>query len=333
MKFSLGALVALWLCSVGGAFAQGAGTLTPVADGFTWTRGAHSFHLRNRTKDWTAAEAAKMKYALDLLPDVLFEYATNLKVTQLRRDDVPRKRFGLKSNGIATTVVDHKWISFGDLLLQRPEQQVYFTVAHEFGHVAQYGLTGKSAIFATAEIMLRGIPAWGTISWSSITLGGLRQFNGFVSNYARTNHREDFAESVEFYWINPAELLRVSPQKYQFMRTTVFKNVVSPTTSQVPTHVAIQPVLPTIQSLSKTRAGSFSIVRVRGEYFMGFKDGGRNRVEYRQKKALTLPLTRKTILTWVPSLSPGQAPVTVETPDGKSAAAPFESKKPWWKFW
>lgn len=333
MTLRLGAVLALLTCAGGTALAQGAGTLSPGARGYTWTRGNHSFELRNRSRDWTAAEAATMKAALDKLPDVLLDYATQLGVTQLRRDDRPRKSLSLKTNGLATTVVEAKWISFGDVLFQRPASRIYQTVTHELGHVAQYGLTGRSALVALFEVRLRGTRGFSELSWSSILLNGLRRHNGFVSAYARTNHREDFAESVEFYWIHPAELLRVNPAKFQFMRDVVFKQVASPTSSQDPTHRAINPVLPVIQSLGDPKDDPFSLVRIRGQYFMAFKDGGRNRVEYRGKKALTLPISRKTIYSWVPWLSPGSAPITVETPDGASAPYPFEVTKPWWKLW
>ncbi|MCW8138001.1 MAG: hypothetical protein KIT58_03760 [Planctomycetota bacterium] len=53
---------------------------------------------------------------------------------------------------------------------------------------------------------------------------------------------EDFAESVEFYWLAPRRrLLRVSPEKFAYMRDVVFETQ-SPAASRVPTHQTIAPV-------------------------------------------------------------------------------------------
>jgi len=45
---------------------------------------------------------------------------------------------------------------------------------------------------------------------------------GFVSEYAKTNQFEDFAESYMTYIRDPETLLFASPEKYQFMRDEVF---------------------------------------------------------------------------------------------------------------
>jgi hypothetical protein len=45
---------------------------------------------------------------------------------------------------------------------------------------------------------------------------------GFVSDYARTNEYEDFAESYLAYVRWPQTLLTFSPVKYEFMRAEVF---------------------------------------------------------------------------------------------------------------
>ena len=329
-----GALVALacFVCSPQSS-AQGAGVLTPTASGYTWTRGALRFELRNRHATWSTADVAKLQSGLDRLPDVLLQHAMQTKVVKLYRDDVPRKRLGLKTKASATTVIDAGAISFGDVLFTRSADTVYRTVVHEFGHVAQYAITRKPPFVAFLEVLARGTPGFSDVSWSSILFNGLRSHNGFVSDYARTNDREDFAESVEFYWINPVELLRVSPQKYLFIRDRVFNALSSPPSSRLPGALAIGPVKPVISQLGDSADDPLSLVKISGEYFMGIKDGGFNRVHYRGKRALHLPISRKTLYSWVPWLSRGAAPVTVTTQDGISAPQAFTVKKPWWKFW
>ena len=45
----------------------------------------------------------------------------------------------------------------------------------------------------------------------------------FVSDYAQTNEREDFAESYMTYVHDPGYLKATSPAKYMFMRQYAFK--------------------------------------------------------------------------------------------------------------
>jgi len=325
-----GALCALSLLLAlpAAAAAQGAGSLAPTPDGYSWTRGSIRFELINRHATWGPYEINFVQQALDKLPDVLLEHAMRMKVTKLHRDDVPRRRLGLKSKGAsATTVVEAGSISFGDALFRNNSaRRVYMTVTHEFGHVAQYSITGKSVAGALIDVLARGTPRFTPISWTSPLFNGIRSHNGFVSDYAKTNEREDFAESVEFYWLNPDELRRVSQGKFDFIRDQVFNGVSSPASSRDLRHQALGPAIPLVSSTSKARGGHLSFVKLRGERFMGILDGGFNRVRYRGKKALHLPISRSTIFSWVPRLSAGSAPVTVETQDAVSAPAPFESK-------
>lgn len=59
--------------------------------------------------------------------------------------------------------------------------------------------------------------------WNKWTmLSGDRPADKCVSDYARLNHQEDFAESYMAYVRNPESLLNVDPEKYNFMRDSVF---------------------------------------------------------------------------------------------------------------
>jgi hypothetical protein len=330
----ISALLALALCALPSpASAQGQGTLTQTSAGFAWKRGALSQQLRDRSKAWTRAEARLMKQAFDRLPDLLLKEADRLKL-RWRRDDVARGRLGLKrKKASATLVIEGTYVSVSDkLFASMNADRVYGTVIHELGHVAQYMLANRNPWLARAKVESIGTPGFTSISWTLAATNGLKSHNGFVSAYARSGgDREDFAESVEFYWLKPAELRRVSPRKFQFMRDRVFKGLVSPVASRVSTHRALQDVVPEIKSLGDTRDNPYSLVTIKGRYFMSPRDGGYNRVRYRGKRALRLAVSRTTIHSWVPNISTGSAPITVETQDGTSAPKAFEVTKPWWR--
>lgn len=317
--------------------ANGPGVLVQNTKGWRWTRGPYTFDLVSRDAAWTAAEADLMRLALDNLPDVLLDHVDSTGTTTLYRDARPRGLTGPRGpNVIATTVIEKKNISFGDALFAGLNPaRVYRTTIHELGHVTQYAMIGGNRYIAKARAKLFGTSDWTRISWTLALTGGLKSWNGFVSDYARTNDREDFAESLEFYWINPDELQRVNPAKFRYMRDEVFNGEMSPPTARDATHVAIQPVVPALTRLGDTADEQHSLVKCHGERFMGPLDGGFNRVTYAGKKALHTPVSRSTIWSWVPgSAAKGTLKVKVTTQDGDSNELDFTVKgKPWWKFW
>src|SRR5204863_6248528 len=116
--------------------------------------------------------------------------------------------------------------------------------------------------------------------------------NGFVTDYARSNQLEDFAETAKFYWINPDELLRVSPEKFAFMRDVVYEQLQSPASARSGRITGLAPVGPAVASLGAASAEPFVPVAVRGERFMAAWDGGWNAVRFRGATALHVPVTR-----------------------------------------
>lgn len=338
MRQMRGALLAplIWplvWASVATAAEVGPGNFTTQSYGWKWERDGIEFELREGDKPWSSAEADLMRQALERLPNTLLRRAFDLGVNKLKRDAIPRALIKKATNASATTVIENKRISFGDVLFQGLNaDRVYRTVVHEIGHVAQYSLLSGNRFLAKLRGTLIGTGGWTTISWTAL-VKGIKSWNGFVSAYARTNDREDFAESVEFYWIAPDELQRVAPLKFAFMRDKVFNQLVSPATSRVAGALAIAPVKPTITKLGEQSEGPGGVVSIHGEYFMGPLDGGFNRVTMGTKRAIDLSASRTKMWAWVPSLSPGPVPVAVETQDGKSNDVTLTIKKPWWKFW
>jgi len=78
------------------------------------------------------------------------------------------------------------------------------TITHEIGHNVYYNLDeGQKE------------------EWSEINTDSAP--DEFVSDYAQTNEREDFAESYMTYVHDPEYLEATSPAKYEFMHQYVFK--------------------------------------------------------------------------------------------------------------
>lgn len=324
------ALLALaWLAPP--AAAADLGSLTRVGSGdlaYRWQRRDLVITLHDRDGRWTEEEALEVRDALDKLPDILVRKSIErAKVARIYRDVLPRNRKGARGGRSATAEVRNGYISVGDWLMAQPAERVYETVVHEFGHAIHYSIAGRLLY----EIYT---PGWTNLSWTNAIVDGLKSWNGFVSDYARENDHEDFADTVEFYWLAPDELKRVSPAKFRYMRDVVFEGVMSPPSARIPGKRAIDPVRPEISRLGDTVDTPGSVVQVYGKHFMGPLDGGFNAVRYGSKSAVELALSRRRIVSWVPlTAGTGSRPITVATQDGRSAPAAFRVKKPWWKFW
>jgi hypothetical protein len=230
-------------------------------------------------------------------------------------------------SGVAVPPAPWNFVAIGDNLFREEMTHVYSIVTHELGHCVQWSLSGWGTLIG-------GTSGWTGISWTTgIPDTGLRSWNGFPSDYARTNHMEDFAEGCEWYWISPDALYKASPAKYWYMRNTVFGGLVSPASARYPDRQPIEPVVPQITSLGDSTDSWYSLVQVYGNFFMGPLDGGFNRVYYRGTRANHLPISRTRVWSWVPAISEGSAPISVQTQDGNSNPAGFRVEEPWWHFW
>lgn len=83
---------------------------------------------------------------------------------------------------------------------------------HEIGHNAHAVLMDHNPEAASE---------WAELHESTLETNALDGF-GFVSEYAKTDVYEDFAESYSQYIANPALLEFMSPEKYAFMKTQVY---------------------------------------------------------------------------------------------------------------
>lgn len=78
------------------------------------------------------------------------------------------------------------------------------TISHEVGHNVYWNVLSDGER-----------ETWNKLSESSDN-------TEYVSDYAKTNEREDFAETYRAYMSDPELLKEVSDQKYAFMRNSVF---------------------------------------------------------------------------------------------------------------
>lgn len=126
---------------------------------------------------------------------------------------------GIGEEGVDATAVIQVFEGFTkeNLLTQRR------VLAHEFAHyvgrTTHSDLSEKwTKIGGWEKIVMEindKVDAW----WES------SKPNGFVSEYAKTNPIEDFAESVNAYRYSPKRLKKADPKKYAYIKTTFFKGV------------------------------------------------------------------------------------------------------------
>jgi hypothetical protein len=320
-----------------GAVANPLGNLTDMHScgvAYRWQRDGLTVDLKDRDGHWTEHEAVQVRDALDQLPDLYVHKAIAGGMHQIYRDgrfpSAPWQFVSPPTDPLhAVTVPVYPWycVAVGDNLFKEDDFLVYRVITHELGHAIQWGISGWATI-------VTGTPGFTCISWTTDVPGtGMKSWNGFVTDYARTRHMEDFAETAKFYWINPDALQRINPAKFRFMRDVVFEGLVSPPEARSTRQDGIAPVVPAITSLGDAHDDWSSLVQVHGSYFMGPFDGGYNKVRYRGTTATHVPISEKTVYSWVPWIDAGSAPITLETQDGTSAAAAFTVDKPWWKFW
>lgn len=92
-------------------------------------------------------------------------------------------------------------------------EDLLVTLTHEIGHNVHYNIRRDNF-----ELDVR----WAELHRQSHDTFA-REGLGFVSDYARTNKFEDFAETYKAYILAPEFLKLLSPDKYEFMRQEIFK--------------------------------------------------------------------------------------------------------------
>jgi hypothetical protein len=157
-----------------------------------------------RQKKWELDEIKKIEDALELLPSQ-FYHLKSLKQFQLssdyickasqRNDSTPAASYGGKDITICESARGKKLDSI--------------IIIHEVAHAYDHNVS--EAEYAQMD------------KWLGSTSGFKDMSAHFVSGYAQTNIREDFAESVAWYVVDPMSSLMKTPDKYNFVKNNVFR--------------------------------------------------------------------------------------------------------------
>jgi hypothetical protein len=99
-------------------------------------------------------------------------------------------------------------------------------VVHEIGHNLSERVYTSGVSFSVPTTVYQSLddsPQWLAISgWNKVSERYSISPKKFVSEYARTNPAEDFAESVTHYLLYPQNLLNRHKEKYEFIKKYVF---------------------------------------------------------------------------------------------------------------
>lgn len=98
--------------------------------------------------------------------------------------------------------------------LAQSAEAILDTLTHEVGHNVHFNIR-----IDDWDLAVR----WRELHEQSLGLFAERGL-GFVSDYARVDRFEDFAESYRAYVRDPERLRALSPDKYEFMRREIFAN-------------------------------------------------------------------------------------------------------------
>lgn len=164
-----------------------------------------SYLASSKGSMFTERELDGILYAFELFPSFMFDS----REKKLIKDSTPQGPFyanvaGYAEDGTGNITLYNKWIQ------STSETQVY-TIVHEYAHV----LGNKLGIDQSK--------LWVDFSkWNDIDTDEENKHPTLVSEYAKSNYIEDFAESVSAYRLNPKVLKEKAPKKYDFIQNALF---------------------------------------------------------------------------------------------------------------
>lgn len=194
------------LCAAKAAFGEKEGLrMLYLMDRFGFNSSADIY---KDSSPWKAKELDVAISSMEDMPSFMFPLDPNQKFTHYTR--------GTGQGRGNLEIIANASMEFysGFDKLESDEVRTY-TFVHEWGHNVG------------SDLKIDSSKEWLNLSgW--VDKGGdwtLTNPKAVVSNYAKTNPSEDFAESVATYRYNPQLLLAVNPEKYQFLKEVVFQGV------------------------------------------------------------------------------------------------------------
>lgn len=170
-------------------------------------------HLRFSASPYSAKELDEVIVALGDLPKDLFPLAQDTPIVRITRDHA-------HGNNQHPCTLANSSMQLFDLWSAVPSDVKRETIIHELAHsLTQQKLKGLDI----SEEWL-ALSKWNKKEGSSSNAAKGADAKDFVSEYAMTSPREDFAESFAAYVYEPQKLKKGQPQKYSFLKEKVFGN-------------------------------------------------------------------------------------------------------------
>lgn len=165
---------------------------------------------------FTDSELDSILKTIEFVPPELVKVALNQKLTKFSRGWTYRRKPGELLLANATMEFFDPWSDLSD---SGRVAVVYHEFAHNIANLGGYRGWDRSPEWFEAS-------GWRTVSQNETkTYFGSYEnlkINDFVSEYAHTNPLEDFAETALAYRFAPQRLLKVSPERYEFMKTYIY---------------------------------------------------------------------------------------------------------------
>ncbi len=194
------------ICAAKAAFGEKEGLrMLYLMDRFGFNSSADIF---KNSSPWKADELDQAIKTMREMPSFMFPLDPNQKFTHYTR--------GTGQTRGSLEIIANASMEFysGFDHLESNDIRSYIFV-HEWGH----NLGSDLKIYTSKEWL--DLSDW-VDKGGQWTLGNPK---AVISNYAKTNPSEDFAESIATYRYNPQLLLAINPEKYKFIKEVVFQGI------------------------------------------------------------------------------------------------------------
>jgi hypothetical protein len=173
--------------------------------------GSHLAKKPDVASPWRKDELDQVLLALSDFPEGLLPISKSYTLTHGNRE--------IDSNGMTANAVINIFNPWNKFSIEEKRYAIFHEVGHVIGNLTSVDKSPAWLAHSQWESYTK------TIQDVEIPLSKTSKPETIVSQYALTNEREDFAESVAGYRYNPAHLKKVNPTKYQFLKEIVFDDV------------------------------------------------------------------------------------------------------------